>query len=379
MQRRQIWQTWFSWGLLILLSLLLLGCEPESPENRTLAVLSQQNDAGFEQVKPGQPLIFPQDHLSHPGFRVEWWYLTANLTSESGQWLAVQWTLFRTSARPNQSDVLATGWQSPQRFMAHAVVTTAEKRWQAERFARGGIGQSGVTAEPFTLWLDNWRWQGQGGSPFPGTLTFRDQQMDVTLKMRSYGNRVLQGDGGYSQKDPADPRLASYYYSMPFLSVDGEIRLDGVLYQVKGEGWFDREWSSQSLSEHQQGWDWFSIHLDDGRALMLYQLRSHQHPAYTFGSLSWPDGKSIPITQGQASLTPIRMAKLRTAIQASDIQAEREFPVRWHLVVPEQQIELDVQARRDDQLLPFLFPYWEGPVTVTGSHTGQGFMELTGY
>ncbi|UTM58714.1 carotenoid 1,2-hydratase [Photobacterium sp. CCB-ST2H9] len=397
MPRLRIWLRRYMFGLLslFLLILLLFGCEPDSRENNSLAILSQQNDAGFEQVTPGKPLIFPQDHLSHPGFRTEWWYLTANLMSDSGQWIAVQWTLFRTSARPNQGDVQATGWQSPQRFMAHAVVTTAQKRWQAERFARGGIGQAGVTAEPFTLWLDNWRWQGQeqgkrqAASPFPGTLTFRDHNMDVMLKMRSFGNRVLQGDAGYSQKDPADPRLASYYYSMPFLNIDGEIRLDGELYKVKGEGWFDREWSSQVMSEHQQGWDWFSIHLDDGRALMLYQLRSRKHPPFVFGSLSWPDGRSIRITQGKARMTPIRMATLRSASQGTEIQGaetpgtdnqtEREFPVRWHLVVPEQHIELDVQARRDDQLLPFLFPYWEGPVTVTGSHTGQGFMELTGY
>jgi predicted secreted hydrolase len=24
-------------------------------------------------------------------------------------------------------------------------------------------------------------------------------------------------------------------------------------------------------------------------------------------------------------------------------------------------------------------PYWEGPVTISGSHTGTGFLEMTGY
>ncbi len=26
-----------------------------------------------------------------------------------------------------------------------------------------------------------------------------------------------------------------------------------------------------------------------------------------------------------------------------------------------------------------LVPYWEGPVTVTGSHEGTGYLEMTGY
>ncbi|NAX48136.1 carotenoid 1,2-hydratase [Photobacterium halotolerans] len=361
--------------LIFVLCLLsgITGCEPTGHENRTADILSQQSQTGFEQVLPGQPLVFPRDHLSHPGFRTEWWYLTANLETEQGQWIAVQWTLFRIATQPFSGAENATGWQDTQRFMAHAVVTTAEKRWQAERFARGGIGQAGVEDKPYRLWLDNWRWQGLDSSPFPGTLTFADASADANmaaeLNIRSYGNLVRQGEAGYSQKDPTDPRLASYYYSMPFLLLDGVVTLDGVPMAVKGEGWFDREWSSQAMSEHQTGWDWFSLHLDDGRALMLYQLRSTQHDPFVFGSLSWPDGRSIALSSDQASLTPIATSTL----------SGREFPTRWHLQVPAQQIDLDVQAQREDQLLPFLFPYWEGPVTASGSHNGQGFMELTGY
>ncbi|WP_235335473.1 lipocalin-like domain-containing protein [Photobacterium halotolerans] len=361
--------------LIFMLYLLLgiTGCEPTGPENRTADILSQQSQTGFEQVLPGQPLVFPRDHLSHPGFRTEWWYLTANLETEQGQWIAVQWTLFRIATQPFADSYNATGWQDTQRFMAHAVVTTSEKRWQAERFARGGIGQAGVEDKPYRLWLDNWRWQGLDSSPFPGTLTFADvsagASMAATLNIRSYGNLVRQGEAGYSQKDPTDPRLASYYYSMPFLLLDGVVTLDGETMAVKGEGWFDREWSSQAMSEHQTGWDWFSLHLDDGRALMLYQLRSTQHDPFVFGSLSWPDGRSIALSADQASLTPIATTTL----------SGRAFPIRWHLQVPAQQIDLDVQAQREDQLLPFLFQYWEGPVTASGSHQGQGFMELTGY
>jgi predicted secreted hydrolase len=25
------------------------------------------------------------------------------------------------------------------------------------------------------------------------------------------------------------------------------------------------------------------------------------------------------------------------------------------------------------------FPYWEGPIRVTGSHSGRGYLEMTGY
>jgi len=26
-----------------------------------------------------------------------------------------------------------------------------------------------------------------------------------------------------------------------------------------------------------------------------------------------------------------------------------------------------------------LFPYWEGPIRIEGSHAGRGYLEMTGY
>ena len=35
----------------------------------------------------------------------------------------------------------------------------------------------------------------------------------------------------------------------------------------------DHEWFTHQLEENQQGWDWFSIQLDNGSELMLFELR----------------------------------------------------------------------------------------------------------
>jgi predicted secreted hydrolase len=29
--------------------------------------------------------------------------------------------------------------------------------------------------------------------------------------------------------------------------------------------------------------------------------------------------------------------------------------------------------------MPLSIPYWEGPVTISGSHAGVGYLEMTGY
>ena len=41
-------------------------------------------------------LKFPRDHNAHKEFKIEWWYITANLKNENGDSFGIQWTLFRS-------------------------------------------------------------------------------------------------------------------------------------------------------------------------------------------------------------------------------------------------------------------------------------------
>ena len=117
---------------------------------------------GFAPVTPGRVFDFPADHLPHPAFRIEWWYLTANLRDEEGRPVSVQWTLFRQSMDPGPD---TSGWSSNQVWMAHAAVSMDGQHEHEERFARGGIGQAGVAFDDqrrFSAWLDDWHWQATG-------------------------------------------------------------------------------------------------------------------------------------------------------------------------------------------------------------------------
>lgn len=65
----------------LLLCGLLGGCD--QPAEQSYAGLGQQ--AGeFSQVRRGHRLEFPRDHGAHDGFRIEWWYVTANLQDFQG-------------------------------------------------------------------------------------------------------------------------------------------------------------------------------------------------------------------------------------------------------------------------------------------------------
>ena len=114
---------------------------------------------GFTPVVPGRTFAFPADHGPHPAFRIEWWYVTANLADASGSAYGAQWTLFRQAIA---SGPPLEGWANQQIWMGHAAVTRADTHRVSQAFARGGVGQAGVEATPFHAWIDNWEMRGLG-------------------------------------------------------------------------------------------------------------------------------------------------------------------------------------------------------------------------
>jgi predicted secreted hydrolase len=314
---------------------------------------------GFALPDPAYRLRFPEDHGPHPEFRIEWWYLTAVLRGADGRDYGAQWTLFRTALAPGE----APGWSSPQVWMGHAAVTTEDAHFSAERFARGGIGQAGVTAEPFAAWIDDWSMAGPTLDAV--TVTARGDGFAYRLEAVAEGPIVLHGQAGYSVKGPGGH--ASHYYSQPFFRVSGMLRLPQGEVAVTGTAWLDREWSSQPLEPDQTGWDWFALVFDDGARLMAAQLRGAR--PFTLGTLIAADGAATPLPDGALRLTPLRLHRV----------AGRELPVHWRIEVPGAGIDVIARAVNPDAWMETTIPYWEGPVRVSGSHAGMGYLEMTGY
>lgn len=316
---------------------------------------------GFAFPAPGPEFRFPEDHGPHPDFRIEWWYLTANLTGPDGTPYGLQWTLFRSALAPETGE----GWSAPQLWMGHAAVTTPDAHYVTERLARGGIGQAGVIAQPFDAWIDGWQLSGDTWDNLRMTASGPDFSYAMTLTAN--GPLVLHGDRGYSVKSASGQ--ASYYYSQPFYSISGTLNLEQGSVEVTGSGWLDREWSSQPLADNQDGWDWFSLSFDDGDKLMAYALRQTDGTDYT--SATWIDanGTVTPYPDGSFTARPLERADV----------AGHEVPVIWQVLLPDRGVDVTVSAINPNAWMAVSIPYWEGPVTVTGSHDGRGYLEMTGY
>src|SRR4051812_46410901 len=81
------------------------------------------NADGFAAVIPRKTFAFPGDHGPHPDYRIEWWYLTANLADSHGVGYGAQWTLFRLAIKPGEQQ---EGWANQQIWMGHAAITRAD-------------------------------------------------------------------------------------------------------------------------------------------------------------------------------------------------------------------------------------------------------------
>jgi CrtC N-terminal lipocalin domain len=156
---------------------------------------------GFSAVVPGRNFSFPADHGPHPDFRIEWWYVTANLNDTSGKAYGAQWTLFRQALKAGAQQ---EGWANQQIWMGHAAVTGADLHRFSEAFARGGVGQAGVDASPFHAWIDAWDMRGLDGmnskTIAPLDLTASGPGFAYALRLDADLPLVLQGDAGYSRK-----------------------------------------------------------------------------------------------------------------------------------------------------------------------------------
>ncbi|MCP4407538.1 MAG: carotenoid 1,2-hydratase [Gammaproteobacteria bacterium] len=341
------------------------------------ALLSDEQIAGFDRAQRSREFRFPEDHGPHHGFRSEWWYLTGNLEGPKGRRFGYQLTFFRFALHPGKNE-RDSRWATNHIYMAHFAVTDiVEGRFHYfERLARNAMGLAGAQSSPFRVWLEDWSIRQLKDHSGIWRLEAQEDGMGLKLELRPMKQPVLQGDRGLSRKS-AKPGNASYYYSITRIDAHGSLRLGNEEFQVTGQSWMDREWSTSALDPDQVGWDWFALQLDDGMDLMFYQLRRK-------------DGSRDPFSAGslidsQERVTPLVATDVRIEVldRWESLRGGR-YPSAWHLVIPGAQLDLTLVPALEDQELALSVRYWEGAVEVSGSHAeqqvkGRGYVELTGY
>jgi predicted secreted hydrolase len=368
-------------ALLVGVPLLLSQREDPQVQARLVALADGARDdpsAGYLRVTGPANLEFPADHGPHPDYQTEWWYYTGNLVADGGQRFGYQLTFFRRAlVPPAQRTERESAWAADQVYMAHLALTDiAGRRYDAfERFARGAAGLAGAQAAPYHVWLEDW----QVEEVEPGVTHMRAAQEGLALDLLLTDRKgpILQGDRGYSPKGP-QPGNASTYYSLTRLETSGTVQVADVVYPVSGLSWMDHEWSTSGLAADQVGWDWFSIQMDDGSELMVFQLRKEDGriDPFSSGTLIAPDDSTQHLDRDEF--------EIRVGDTWRSPNTGATYPARWTVIVPAVDLTLEIEPLLADQELTVSYAYWEGAVRVEGEQAGQairgyGYVEMTGY
>ena len=166
------------------------------------------------------------------------------------------------------------------------------------------------------------------------------------------------------------------------MAAEGELTIDGDKEKVRGLSWMDHEFGSNQLSEYQVGWDWFSIQLDNKTELMLYLMRHKDGSIdpYSSGTLVGADGKTAHLKLDDYRIQVLDRWK--------SPKSGASYPMRWKVIIPSREIELDITPAFPDQELitnrSTRVTYWEGAVSIAGKYdnkpvSGRGYVEMTGY
>jgi predicted secreted hydrolase len=334
--------------------------------------------ADWQRVTAPPRLEFPADHGPHPAFLTEWWYTTGRLTAEDGTQTGYQLVFFRRGVDPAPRQPGQSALRPRQVLAAHlAVADLGTGRFHVgQRARRVAADLAGWREGGLDLWLEDWAIRLGADGAIRLSASDRDAGLSLDVVLRPDRLLVLHGDRGLSAKGP-EPGNASAYLSWTRMETEGSLTVAGAPRRVRGVSWFDHEWGSSTLGADVAGWDWFGLRLADGRDLMLFALRRADGTSapYSAGTLVGADGSVIRLGAGDFSASPL-------ATWASAATGAT-YPTRWRLEVPAAGLALvvtpplgacEVDARASTGTV-----YWEGPVDVTGTVAGEGYMELTGH
>jgi predicted secreted hydrolase len=337
--------------------------------------LGAESKSIYQPALPGRTISFPADHHSHPEFKIEWWYYTGHLETDSCKKYGYQATFFRCGLRDQQKAPLF-----PEIYMAHFALSDLNQKTFIfrERMNPGYRNKAGAATDRYVVWIEDWKIEGNEKTH---VIQVRDRGTELRLTLQSLKPAVLHGENGFSRKGDGEGR-ASYYYSLTRMATQGTIATHGKSERARGLSWMDHEFGSNQLGDDQVGWDWFSIQLSDQTELMLYIIR-HK------------DGSPDPHSNG----TLVQADTENKHLLLSDFQIDildwwkspksaAKYPSKWKVSVPAEEIELQVIPVFYNQELitnrSSRVTYWEGAVEIAGSAhnkpiAGVGYVEMTGY
>jgi predicted secreted hydrolase len=336
------------------------------PDHFPAKPLALRSESGETKASPAGKLAMeklpavklPADDAPHEN-ATEWWYYSGHLQTDSGERYS-----FRVATFLRQGALAHTAFHGSLRDHQSGKHYTDQARTEGKP-ADGRRDGFGFSHGP---------WQITGSGP-KHTVRMSGKAFAVDLALNDSLPPVLHQAPATPVAGLLDLGTAgwSYYTSRPRMTAAGSLSIDGVSKAVRGEVWFDHQWGNFEASTLR--WNWFALQLAGGADLMLYELFDRQGvPVLRMGSYV-KDGVTSAL--GAADFKASSRGSWKSKVSGVT------YPMDWTIAVPSRGVDLKLEpVNRQSQFdarLTTLNVYWEGAVKISGSQSGVGFLELSGY
>lgn len=354
-----MWSKRTALGLLLMACVLVTGCI-KSAEPRQIPTGAEP-----EPTPSPIPVRLPDDEQLHDS-RLEWWYHSGHLESETGREFGFHFVVFKA-----QDDI------SEPNFVAQLGILDVDSGKHYE-FSRAEAGFRQVGGGVMTMGIADWVY---GLLPFDGghSFTATSGEFGLSLDLEATTPVMLHNDIGWFPTEIG----GSYYYSWPRQETVGELTLEGEKFRVTGTTWFDHQWGDFFVLGKPSGWQWFAIQLADGGSLMITESRgSDGEIVETYGTHMSPSGEVSDLRADSDGIELVAVDEWRSPDTGGI------YPSGWALNVDSLGLDLElVPVILDQEVeggLPAASTYWEGKVRVEGTQfdkpiEGDAYVELLGY
>lgn len=324
------------------------------------------------QAAPLPPIRFPQDEGAHNDL-TEWWYYTGHLDALAPDSSQHHYGFELVVFQALRSDL-------PPVYAAHFAVSDlsrGEFHYDQRRLIAASLPiPNGTSTRGIDVRLGDWTVRGINGHD---QIAAQMKDYAITLDLKGLkaailhnGNGIITfGLGGFS-----------YYYSRTRMAISGTMLDHNQLLQVTGQAWMDHQWGN-FLPLGEEGWDWFSLQLNNNVEIMLYFVHDAGNKIVsTYIDYIDDQGKNILIPQSKVRMTvQDRWSSPGTGIS---------YPSGWRLELNDPHLQMTLLLTpqlKNQELITYNSTgnvYWEGAVTIQGQSNrgaiaGEGYVELTGY
>ncbi len=327
----------------------------------------------YIKLSPNDSVKLSRDLYYRKDFASQWWYLTGHLETETGRKFGYELTFFVIGVNKKE---FQSAFGLNNLYISHFAVTDIKrnKYYRKEEISRGAYKAAGASAASLNVFVYDNKLNGNLNQMH---IKAETDEFSIQLNLKSTKKPILNGDNGYSNKVYGCGECASLYFSITDMDTNGVITINGQNYSVSGKSWFDREINSDYNTDNIEGWDWFSIMLENNRELMIYRIRNKEGKANksSYAVLIDKNGNKQQLDFSKISFEITEYFK-------SEITGSK-YPVGWHIRIPEKNIDIKVKPYVKNQEFIANYStfnhYWEGACGVTGTDTGKAYVELTGY